>query len=68
MNNKAVDEYLNQMNKARQALARLSQYLDDNGEQTPEQINWSSVGSMEYIADELTYLKNMIDGTGEFAE
>ena len=67
MNDKAVGEYLNQLNRARVAINRINQYLDDNGEQTPEQINWGSVGSMEHLANELNHLKDMIDCTGEYA-
>ena len=67
MNSRVIERYLAHLNTASQALERLSQYIDDNGEVAPDDLDWSHVGSMEYLASQLVMLQDMIDGTGEFA-
>ena len=122
MNSKAVENYLTQLEKAKQAIERLSQYVDDFGEVSPDEVTYAHAGSMEptqridylrlrsnitrmklrydpdhdintspeappvthnemtlamiveqlineieHLANELEQLKDMVDGTGEYA-
>ena len=67
MNSRVIERYLTHLNTASQALERLTQYIDDHGEVGPDDLDWSHVGSMEYLASQLVMLQDMIDGTGEFA-
>ena len=67
MNSKAVENYLTQLERAKQAIKRLDQYVDDFGEVGPNEVTYAHAGSMEHLANELEQLKDMVDGTGEYA-
>ena len=58
-----IEAYLAQIGAAQTALARISQFLDDNGEVNPDDVNWATVGTMAHIAAQLAEIKNVIDGT-----
>ena len=62
-----ISKYANQIGRAQSALNRLAQYLDDHGEVGPDDVTYAHVGSMEHLANQLSELQDMIDGTGEFA-
>lgn len=63
----ALEAYIRNMAKAEEALDRINQYIEDRGEVSPDEVNWSHVGWMASIASELSQLQDQIDGTGEFA-
>jgi hypothetical protein len=67
-NKESLNCYINEMRLARIAINRINQYLDDNGEVSPEDVNWGHAGSMEYITTLLTEATDMINGTGEYAK
>lgn len=66
-NQAALNSYINEMRLARIAINRINQYLDDNGEISPEDVKWDSAGTMGYIATLLTEVTDLINGTGEYA-
>ena len=68
MNTSAVEQYITEIQRCKEALDRINEYIEDNGEVGPDEINWGHTGSMQHIANELTQLQHMIDGTGEYAE
>jgi hypothetical protein len=61
MNTQAVNRYLVHLERATEAAARISQYLDDHGEVSPDDIHWGHTGSMDHLASQLEGLVNMID-------
>jgi len=67
-NESALDAYIRNLAAAQAASERINEYLLDNGETSPENINWGHVGSMNHLANQLNELKDMIDGTGEYAD
>ena len=64
----AIESYINEMNRAKEAISRINQYLEDNGEVDPDKVNWADTGSMAHIASTLSEIKDFIDGTGEYQE
>lgn len=67
-NTTALDEYIFNLDKAREAVDRISQYLDDSGEVAPDDVNWGHASSMEDLARQLADMRDKIDKTGEYAE
>ena len=67
MNDSAINAYIDRMNVARAALDRISEYLDNNGETAPDDINWGHVSSMNRLVSQVTEVADMIYGTGIYA-
>lgn len=63
----ALEAYMEALFTAQEAAERINEYLQENGETSPDSIHWGHVGSMQRIANELNQLKDMIDGTGEYS-
>ena len=68
MTTTAIESYINELNRAKKAIKRISQYLEDNGEVDPEKVHWADTGSMTDIASTLSKIKDFIDNTGEYEE
>ena len=65
---KAVDKYIEVVEQSKAYLERISEYLEDFGERSPDEVTWASVGSMVHMEYQLKQLKDMIDGTGEYSD
>lgn len=68
MNTKAVNAYIEKLEKCREQLARLNEYFENNGEVSPDEITWSDTGEMARIYGELEEITNRIDSLGEYAD
>ena len=65
MNTQALTHYIDNLQQATEAAARIFQWLDDNGETAPDDINWGHVGEAAHVAETLKSLVNFIDNRGD---
>ena len=57
----ALARYVRHIGRAAAALNRLSQWAEDMGEVSPDDVNWGHAGDAKHIADELEGLVAFID-------
>ena len=56
-NDTALERYCELVNVAHGIACKLALYLEDNGEVSPDDVNWAHVGSMYHIVELLTELQ-----------
>lgn len=64
----AVDAYCDHMIIIRNQLARLTEWADDHGGLTPDEITWSHVGHVAQICTDLQDMIDFVFQEGEYAE
>ena len=58
----ALNAQILRTEQAQEALKRIQQFVDDHGEVSPDDVNWSHVGTMAEVAAKLDELVKFLDG------
>jgi len=67
-NEKALQEFMAKMAQAQELLAELQTHIDEHMNESPETVNWGTVGSAGYMVEKLTELTDWAFKRGEYAE
>lgn len=65
MNKKALKHYVGLLEEARKELERINQFIDDNGENDPEDVTFADVGDIAEVVGQLKTLRRFINNEDE---
>jgi hypothetical protein len=70
MSNKttSIDAFIARKAEIDAMLARLQALSDNHFDTPPDEVNWSDVGSLRHVAEQLKEITDFVFGEGEYAE
>ena len=67
-NEKALGEFMAKMAQAQELLTELQAHVDEHMNESPETVNWGTVGSAGYMVEKLSELADWAYQRGEYAK